>query len=349
MKKVFVIPLMIVLVSGLIFGGCVAPPPEVPAPEKPEAPTPEVFVWKAQFNWYKGDTTRDFAWEPALKAIQEKSGGRLVINTFEPGALVPVEGMLSAAGTGAIDLALAAASRYPIIPQDLGIIDSALPMAWSTPEDAWSIYYEHGLLDLLREVYMDSFNVYYPGPAGGSANYGFSTAFPVTSLDDFKGKKIRASASMTPMVEAIGALPVYVPGAELYMALKLGTVDGMCYSMSGFITQKFGEVITHVILPSLKCPPTAVWWINLDSWNTLPKDLQNLIEKEISDNFIPSTNRGIERDEESIYGADLVVVQLSDEEINKLRELAYQTWEITETKGPLAEKAVKIIKDYYGR
>jgi len=45
MKKFLLIPLVIVLVSGLIFGGCAAPPPTpAPAPSPAPAPPPEIII-----------------------------------------------------------------------------------------------------------------------------------------------------------------------------------------------------------------------------------------------------------------------------------------------------------------
>jgi len=307
----------------------------------------DVIRWRAQFAWHKGDATRTYGWEPTLKAIQENSGGRLAIEFFEPNALVPDQGMLSAVSKGAIDLALGGASRYAMIPEGLGLITQGVPMAWSNPEDAYEIYYERGLLELLQRVYADELNVKF-FPSGGSGRYGISTTFPFSGLDGLAGKKLRASSTYAAVVEALGGTPTYIPGAELYMGLKLGTVDGMVYSYNGFVTQQFGEVLTHVMLPALVTPPVGVFWINMDSWNALPADLQELIALQIREDFIPSTRISMAQDDEAIEDSGLTTVQLADEEAMKLRELCLAGWEEIAAQGPSAYEAVSILKDFYG-
>ena len=302
--------------------------------------------WKAQFEWHKGDATRLYGWEPTLDAIQKETKDLLVIEFFEPNALVPNKGMLRAVSTGAIDLALAGASRHAIIPEGLGLVTQGLPMAWSNPQDAYQIYYEGGLLELLQQMYAEQFNVKF-FPAGGSGRYGLSTAFPLSGLSDMQGKKIRASSTYASIVEALGATPTYIPGAELYMGLKLGTVDGMVYSYNGFVSQKFGEVLTHVVLPALVTPPIGVFWINMDSWQALPTDLQERIARRIRDDFVPSTQASMAQDDEVISQSGMKVVELSDAEIKRLRELCLAGWEEIAAKGPLAGKAIQILKDYH--
>ncbi len=46
---------------------------------------------------------------------------------------------------------------------------------------------------------------------------------PIRSLDDFKGLKVRAILATANLLKELGAAPGYIPGGEIYMALKLGT------------------------------------------------------------------------------------------------------------------------------
>lgn len=303
--------------------------------------------WKAQYAWGKGDGTRTYGWEPTFEKILSKTNGALAIDFYDPNALVPNSDMMRAVQKGAIDVYLGGASRNTAIPQKLGLVTQGISMAWSTPEDAYKIFYEHGLLKLLQDMYAKEMGLMY-FPAGGSGNYGISTSFAFKSIADLKGKKIRASATYAPLLNAMGATPVSIPGAELYMALKLGTVDGMVYSFNGFVSQKFGEVVKYAMLPALVCPPLGAYFINLDSWNKLSKDVQDLIAKQIQDDFIPGTLSSIEKDSVSIAEAGVTLVQLSDDEIKSLRAMSQQSWDEIAAQGPLAKQAIQIIKDYYG-
>ncbi|MBA7668917.1 hypothetical protein ES703_77037 [subsurface metagenome] len=85
----------------------------------------------------------------------------------------------------------------------------------------------------------------------------------------------------------------------------------------------------------------------MDSWNALPKDLQEIIYNQVKDDFIPSTYVGMEDGLRALAGSGVRLVTLSDEEVAKVRELAFETWEAVAAKGPTAKEAVEIIKNYY--
>src|SRR5690606_25583815 len=53
------------------------------------------------------------------------------------------------------------------------------------------------------------------------------TTFPVNTVDDLQGKKIRATGSYMNLLTNVGAIPVNLGYGEAYQALDRGTVDGV--------------------------------------------------------------------------------------------------------------------------
>jgi TRAP-type C4-dicarboxylate transport system substrate-binding protein len=114
----------------------------------------------------------------------------------------------------------------------------------------------------------------------GLADYGgFSVISkkPVAKLEDFKGQRIRSAGEyFSYCLEALGAVPVMMSSGETYQAIQRGTVDGGCSGPTTFVSRKWYEVAKHV--PSVDLQPVFafVTVANLDFWNKLPQDLQQI-------------------------------------------------------------------------
>ncbi|MFB3895105.1 MAG: hypothetical protein ACE14V_02265 [bacterium] len=76
-----------------------------------------------------------------------------------------------------------------------------------------------------------------------AAKFGKQFDKKVIVSSSIKGKKIRAAGgALSYYVEAIGGTPVPVPYSEVYMAMKLGTVDGFMQGIVDLEDQKLKEV-----------------------------------------------------------------------------------------------------------
>jgi len=311
------------------------------------APAPQVFKWKAVWGWPKVLTVRPTT-QVVWDQIVAKSNGRIQIEYIEPGTLMPNEAILNAVGTGSVDVGMAFATWFTETPEQLGQVLNGLPMAWTTPEDALSLYYDHGLLKFLRDKVYSPLNAFMlPGSITGP--YSLSTSFPLTKMEDIKGKKIRTNTTYAPFISAWGGVPTTIPGEELYMALKLGTVDGQVWGLSGFSSgQNLGEVLSWAVLPAFSFPPVAPNWISLKSWNALPDDLKGMIEDVVKKNFITSANNEKVSSDKDMAAAKMNIYRMTDAEYKKSQEIARSLWDKKAKDGPLSLEAVGILKSYYG-
>ena len=91
-----------------------------------------------------------------------------------------------------------------------------------------------------------------------------------------KGLKAMVRGGLdTQTMEALGTVPVPLPMPEVYLALERGTIDMATLNWEGSVAFKWFEVTKYrTELPiglNASCLITAM---NLDTWNSLPPDVQ---------------------------------------------------------------------------
>jgi TRAP-type C4-dicarboxylate transport system substrate-binding protein len=111
--------------------------------------------------------------------------------------------------------------------------------------------------------------------------YWLYTKFPVTKLEDFKGKKIGASGRDIPVyVKATGAIPVSNVVAEKYEMLQRGVTEGDCMDVFMMTDYKVYEVVKYLYATSVNRAVTNAFCIHKDSWNALPENIQTIMLEE---------------------------------------------------------------------
>lgn len=300
---------------------------------------------RAQTFLSSEDMTDALMVQPTFDAIEKVAGNAIKLKRYPEGALVGFREMLTGVMSGAIDLAPMGLGNRGDIPDGLYQIES-LPMAWPSGEDAFKVYYEHGMLDLFREVMAKHFNVHIIGP-GAAASWGFTTSFPVKSLKDFKGKKFRAHG-YAELFKKLGAAPANVPFPELYMALQLGTIDGIIFTYPELESMKLKEVAPYVIKPFLNGVVLCSWVMNMDKWKALPSDTQKKIEQVVKDQFLPCYHAQKKAEQKIFDDPKVTVVELPKADADFLKSELHKTWDyLVADKGPLGKKAIDIIRNYY--
>jgi len=108
----------------------------------------------------------------------------------------------------------------------------------------------------------------------------------VKTLDDLKGKKIRASGRMTAkFLEALGSEGVNVSFSEVPGALQKGVVDCAVTGAGSGYSAGWWEVSTHLMAIPLGGWDPVVTAVNLDKWNSLTDAQRTLITNTIKTDF----------------------------------------------------------------
>ena len=101
---------------------------------------------------------------------------------------------------------------------------------------------------------------------------------PIRSVEDFKGLKIRVIGPSVDGIKALGAEPVGLPSAEIYLSASKGVIDAALIPLGAVQTFKLDEIFSY----STCVPPiyndSHYCVMSLDKWKALPKDLQDAFD-----------------------------------------------------------------------
>ena len=102
---------------------------------------------------------------------------------------------------------------------------------------------------------------------------------PVTTLAEFKGKRIRTAGSAVSMwVEEAGGVPVNVPSSEMYTGLERGSLDCATNAANDLIDRSLWEVAKHTtLLPTGMYWAGPEWGYNTDFWTGLSAEQRSVL------------------------------------------------------------------------
>lgn len=105
---------------------------------------------------------------------------------------------------------------------------------------------------------------------------------PIRTLEDFKGARTRSLLPIDGIIEAFGAKPQHVGFLEIGHLLETGGLDatvlGMLPAKMFKLTEVAAPYCTVVESRSITMHPMRTF-MRWDAWNSLPSDIQKIIEK----------------------------------------------------------------------
>jgi tripartite ATP-independent transporter DctP family solute receptor len=207
------------------------------------------------------------------KRVDEISKGRVKVEVYPAGQLFSAKDFPKVVPAGAVDMALC------IIPQWSGLVPSTniteLPLFYDDWSHLWRLL-DSEAGEVLRKD-MEKVGVkplFWTQDTKGC----FATKFPLKTLEDFKGKRIRVPTELAShTLKALGGAPAFMGGGEVYMALQRGTVDGAISSVASFSDRKYYEVTKFITETNFTF---AIYGclMNLKKWNDLPADIQKMMQ-----------------------------------------------------------------------
>lgn len=213
------------------------------------------------------------------ETVAALSNGRLVIEAFPAGAIVPVrkeyEGLLK----GSVELiyspdgwwdALFGASSI-LFSQWVGGLTGVQLMFWDLAGGGREL--SHKMVKDHPAVFVSPLTVH-PAEVWAHTNKELKT------LADIKGLKIRVGAApLAEIYKRLGASPVVLSGAEIYESAKRGVIDAFEYvTPSVNFSMGFHEVTKYIYLSPVRAPADRQSvWATKEAWGKLPVDLQKLL------------------------------------------------------------------------
>jgi len=237
----------------------------------------ERFEWSCVTSWPPKFPGLGMAVENLAQRLDRASGGRLKIKVYGGGELVPAFEVFDAVSRGAVEMGHGA-SYYHKGKVDAAQFFTAVPFGLNYMElNAW-IHYGGGLA-LWRELY-EPFNLvpFLCGNTGVQMGGWFNKE--INSVADLKGLKMRIPGLGGEVLRRAGGTPITLPGAEIFTSLQTGAIDATEW-VGPYNDVSFGlhKAARYYYYPGWQEPgPGLECIINKEAWNSLPPDLQALVE-----------------------------------------------------------------------
>lgn len=264
-----------------------------------------------------------------IKRVEKATDGRLKIRHVPGGALLKPENMVDGVRGGVANMGSTVVSFFPgqlpISATLAGLVD----LRYGNRLDL------NGITEITTQLLNDvpEFSGEYeklglkviwfvPSPA-----YAVISNKPIENLDGFAGKKIRVLGNVMPkLVEAAGGVPLSVAFSEIYTSLQTGVIDGALTDPPAMLNAKLFEVSKNLATTgpgngALTAIAPVAYFVNLNDWNALPKDMQDAVLSVATDMTAVGSRKMTELAEASIgklHDQGVEVHHLSAEDTEKL-------------------------------
>ena len=204
------------------------------------------------------------------KEVEKRTNGKVKVQTFPGGTLLPAKNIFDGVVTGTADIGNFAMSyqpgRFPVSEA----ID--LPIGFTSAKAA-----SLALFDLIEKYKPKEFEKVKMITLFTCPPADFMTKTPVKSLSDLKGMELRASGTGAAVLKRLGATPVGMPQSEAPEAIQKGVVKGNVSSMEILKDFNFAAYLPFATEANLFVVTFAVV-MNNDKWNSLPADVKKVID-----------------------------------------------------------------------
>lgn len=216
------------LKKGILAGGAVAAitsacsSDDTAAIDAPNLITTKRTKWKMVTTWPPNFPVLGEGCKLFAEWVETMSGGRLVIDVYGGGELVPPLQVFEAVSGGACEIGHGCAYYWAGI-QPAFQFFGGVPFGMNAQQmNAWMV--SGGGLELWTELY-SRYNLV-PFPAGNTGvQMGGWFNKKIDTIDDFRGLKMRMPSLGGKVLESVGGTAVLSPGSELYTNLERGVID----------------------------------------------------------------------------------------------------------------------------
>jgi TRAP-type C4-dicarboxylate transport system substrate-binding protein len=219
--------------------------------------------------------------EVVLKAaaarINERIGDKCTVEYHSSGELVQMMEMFDAVRENALEMAC-----YPMAP--FAGVEPTFNMM-NAPFMINSIEAHVDTFDKMVPKYSEIMEAKYNQKLLGAycaAPLEVAATRPVETMEDWKGLLCQTlDPGTTAIIESLGGSPVPIPFIEAYPSLQKGVVEATIQATNFTLGMKLYEVVTNLTICTLSGPSMVMIPINLDTWNSLPKDVQDVLIEEM--------------------------------------------------------------------
>ena len=202
--------------------------------------------------------------------VEKRTNGQVAIKTYPGGTLLGAKEMMDGVIAGQADIGNLCMAYQPgrFVLTNL----TSLPVGIADARTGSLV-----LLDIYQKYTPKEFEAVKVLAMFTTAPSNIMSKVPVRSLSDLKGLELRASGVPAQCLAAWGATPVGMPKSEYPEALQKGVIKGELSSLESLKDFKFAEILPYATITNTVVYPFAVV-MNMDKWNSLPPDVQKIMD-----------------------------------------------------------------------
>jgi TRAP-type mannitol/chloroaromatic compound transport system substrate-binding protein len=329
----------------LLLAGCGQPAAESAAGAAPAAEQ-KVYRWRLITTWPKNLPGLGTAPENLANRLREMSNGRLDIKVYGAGELVGAFEVFDAVSQGTAQMGHGAAyywrGKMPV-----AAMFATVPFGMNAQEMNGWLHYGGGM-DLWRRLY-DRFNLI--PLASGNTGVQMAGWFnkEINSVRDLKGLRMRIPGLGGEVLQRAGGVAVSLPGDQVFTSLQTGVIDATEWvGPYNDLALGLHSIAKYYYYPGWHEPgPTLEAIVNKDAWDSLPRDLQLMIEtasrmvnEDMLSEFVARNNAALQT---LINEHGVELRRLPDDVLARLRDLSEQV--VREAVGD-DELALEIYESY---
>jgi TRAP-type mannitol/chloroaromatic compound transport system substrate-binding protein len=232
--------------------------------------------WRMTASWPKSLDTLYGGADVMCKAIAEATDNKFQVQLFAAGEIVPGLQVLDAVQNGTVEMGHTA-SYYYFGKDPTFTFGTSLPFGPNMRlNQGW--YINGGGREVLNEFYK-TYNVVSVLAGNTGCQMGGWFRKEVKTVADLDGLKFRIGGFAGKVVQKLGCVPQQLAGGDIYPALEKGTIDAAEW-VGPYDDEKLGfnKIAPHYYYPGWwEGGPILLSLVNLDKWNSLPKNYQAVI------------------------------------------------------------------------
>ncbi|MDD9799314.1 MAG: TRAP transporter substrate-binding protein [Gammaproteobacteria bacterium] len=280
--------------------------------------------------------------------VSAASGGRLNIEMLPVDSVVKYNETHDAVGAGILGGHITATGYISGKDPAFALIGNTVG-AWSSPYEMLR-YVNYGGGKALMNELLNPYGLHFIGATSGGLE-AFVSSVPLDGVADLKGLKMRAPEGLVQEVfAAAGAAPVNLPGSEVFTSLDKKVIDAADYTVfSANHAAGMHDIARHPVYPGFHSMPLIEVSINKRTWDSMPEDLQNLLEISVNHMALDMTSQLFMKDLEAVADArkqGVTIHDWSQEERAKFRAIAKERWAKVAGRSANAKKVFDSLTNY---
>lgn len=273
------------LTTALVAAGCTASPSPAPSSSSGESSGIDamapVTIVLADINPESSVIGR--AWTAFMNEVESKTKGKIQFDAYWSAALVPQAEMLTSIESGVVGIGQILPNNWP---QELPVANLMIQMG-SMPSDSFPLGFLQGgaaaqeMFSSSEELQADlaGENIRSLAAVFPYIQYDLLCTQPVETPAQAAGLRVRTPGGVwNGELEALGMVPVSMPFGEAFEALQRGVIDCVALMPAANMDSGMVEIAKEFTPVALSGFLGAFLGINLDLWNSLPVEAQQIMQ-----------------------------------------------------------------------